>query len=73
MTPERKAESAPKAPSPSPPAASTRKAWKPKSPVEVVLDQIHKQEKRVAELQQDLDREKASLNKLLQAKKVLES
>ena len=37
------------------------------------LDQIRKQEKRVAEMQQVLDLEKTSLNKLLQAKKVLES
>ena len=75
MTPERKtADTGPKAPSqPSTAEVSTRKAWKPKSPVDVVLDQIHKQEKKVADLQQELDREKASLNKLLQAKKVLET
>jgi hypothetical protein len=49
-----------------------RKSWTPRSAVEVVLDQIRKQEKRVAELQQELDAEKAMLTKLLQAKKVLE-
>jgi hypothetical protein len=74
MTPAKKEESGPKAPSQtSSAAAGTRKAWKPKSPVDVVLDQIHKQEKKVAELQQELDHEKVSLNKLLQAKKILES
>lgn len=75
MTPEKKAESSPKTPSQPSPAATgtTRKAWKPRSPVDVVLDQIRKQEKKVADLQQDLDREKVALNKLLQAKKVLES
>jgi hypothetical protein len=73
MTPERKTEAPTKPPSQPAPATGTRKAWKPRSPVEVVLDQIHKQEKKVADLQQDLDREKSSLNKLLQAKKVLES
>jgi hypothetical protein len=51
----------------------SRKPWKKKSTVEVVLDQIGKQEKRVAELQKQLDAEKATLSKLLQAKKVLES
>lgn len=60
-------------PQPASTGGTTRKTWRPKTPVEVVLDQIHKQEKKVAELQQDLDREKTSLNKLLQAKKVLES
>jgi hypothetical protein len=74
MTAERKTEPTAKTPSqPTPATTGTRKAWKPRSPVEVVLEQTHKQEKRVSDLQQDLDREKASLNKLLQAKKVLES
>ncbi len=50
-----------------------RRAWTPKSPVEVVLEQIAKQEKKVAELQRDLEAEKVTLNKLLQAKKVLEA
>ncbi len=45
----------------------------PKSPVEVILDQIKKQEKKVAELQHVLDAEKVTLTKLLQAKKVLEA
>ena len=62
---------------PSPPAsgqdASTRKPWIPKSPVEVILDQIRKQEKRVAELEQQLSAEKILLNKLAQAKKILEA
>ena len=53
--------------------ATTRKAWKPKTPVEVVIEQINKQEKKVADLESELEREKSSLNKLLQAKKVLES
>lgn len=53
--------------------SSTRKAWIPKSPVEVILDQIRKQEKKVAELEQQLSAEKTTLNKLAQAKKVLEA
>ena len=75
MTAEKKSDPAPKSavqgttrvPS------TTRKTWTPKTPVDVVLDQIAKQEKRVAQLQQALDTEKASLAKLLQARKVLES
>lgn len=74
MTPEKKAEPGPKPPSQAAPATTgTRKSWTPKSPIDVVLDQIRKQEKKVGELQQELDTEKATLNKLLQAKKVLES
>ena len=55
------------------PTASGRKPWTPRSPVDVVLDQIDKQERKVVELQQDLDAEKSMLEKLLQAKKLLES
>jgi hypothetical protein len=70
MTPEKKTDQAAK------PAVamaeSTRKPWIPKTPVEVVLEQITKQEKRVGELQTELDAEKATLTKLLQAKKILE-
>ena len=74
MTPEKKAEPSAKPPSQASPASSgTRKPWTPRSPVDVVLDQIRKQEKKVAELQQEFEREKVNLNKLLQAKKVLES
>ena len=50
-----------------------RRSWTPKSTVEVVLEQIAKQERKVAELQRDLEAEKVTLNKLLQAKKVLEA
>ena len=53
--------------------SGTRKSWTPKSPVEVMLDQIGKQEKKVAELELVLATEKTTLTKLLQAKKVLEA
>lgn len=72
MTAEKKTESGAKAPASAAPS-SGRKPWVPKSPVEVILDQITKQEKKVAELQHELDTEKVTLNKLLQAKKVLEA
>jgi hypothetical protein len=53
--------------------AGTRRSWTPKSTVEVVLEQIAKQEKKVVELQRELEAEKITLTKLLQAKKVLEA
>jgi hypothetical protein len=71
MTPEKKTEQAPK-PSTTPNEGG-RKSWTPKSPVEVVLEQINKQEKKVGDLQAELDAEKSMLTKLLQAKKILES
>jgi len=70
------ATTAPKA-APEPAAASaqasTRKPWIKKTPVEVVLDQIRKQEDKVDELREDLNREERELTKLQQAKKILES
>ena len=52
---------------------SGRKAWTPKTPTEIVLEQIGKQEKRVSALQKDLDNEKVLLGKLQKAKAALEA
>jgi hypothetical protein len=71
VTSEKKTDQTSKSATPAPEDA--RRAWTPKSPVEIVLQQISKQEKKVAELQVELDAEKAMLTKLLQAKKVLET
>lgn len=76
MTPAKKTDAGPKAPSQtqaSTATTTTRKAWKPRSTVDVVIGQIEKQENKVRDLEEELGREKASLNKLLQAKKLLES
>ena len=54
-------------------ADAKRKAWTPKTPVEVVLEQITKQEKKVSELREELKQEESTLTKLNQAKKVLEA
>lgn len=64
----------PSAPANQQPAENTtRKAWTPKSPVDVVLEQITRQEKRVSALQKELDQEKALLGKLAKAKAALEA
>jgi len=56
------------------PAAQTgRKAWVKKTPVEVVLEQIDKQEEKVAGMRAELAKEERELAKLQQAKKVLEA
>ena len=52
---------------------SSRKPWIKKTPVEVVLEQIAKQEERVAGMREELKKEERELQKLQQAKKVLEA
>ena len=52
---------------------SKRKPWIRRTPTDVVLDQIKKQEQRVAALQEELAREKRGLEKLEAARKLLES
>jgi hypothetical protein len=53
--------------------ASTRKPWKKKTPVEVVLDQINKVREGVAEKEEELKQAKKQLQKLEEARKLLES
>jgi hypothetical protein len=50
-----------------------RRPWIKKTPVEVVLGEIGKQEKKVAEMREDLAHEERELAKLQQARKVLEA
>jgi hypothetical protein len=54
-------------------SATGRKAWIKKTPVEVVLEQIGKQEAKVAEMRKELAQEERELAKLQQARKVLEA
>ena len=50
-----------------------RKPWIKKTPVEVVLEQINKQEQKVQAMEAELTREKRELQKLSKAKEVLEA
>jgi hypothetical protein len=50
-----------------------RKPWVKKTPVDVVLEQIGKQEQKVADMREAITHEERELAKLQQAKKVLES
>ncbi len=52
---------------------STRKPWKKKTPVDVMLDQINKIRDGVAEKEEELKLAKRQLQKLEEARKVLES
>ena len=53
--------------------ATGRKAWVKKTPVEIVLEQIGKQEEKVAAMRKEFAREERELAKLTQARKVLEA
>jgi hypothetical protein len=50
-----------------------RKPWVKKTPVDVVLEQIAKQEAKVNDMREELKKEERELQKLQQAKKVLEA
>lgn len=50
-----------------------RKLWKKKTPVEVVLDQITKIREDVAKKEEDLKQARRQLQKLEEARKVLET
>jgi len=52
---------------------SGRKPWVKKTPVQIVLDQIAKQEEKVNDMREELKKEERELQKLQQAKKVLEA
>jgi len=60
-------------PKSAPAAQPARKSWVKKTPVEVVLEQIDKQEEKVAGLREELTHEERELTKLQQARKVLEA
>ena len=54
-------------------AAAARKPWRKKTPVEVVLDQITKLRNQVVEQEEELKQAKKQLQKLEEARKVLEA
>ncbi len=71
MTAQKQSEPA----QPRPPASvqAPRKPWKKKTPVEVVLDQINRLRDDVAQREEELKAAKRQLQKLDEARKVLES
>lgn len=71
MTPQKPAP-APHPPTADQSATGARKPWVKKTPVEVVLDQIGRQEHKVAQMRDELAREERELAKLHKAKTVLE-
>ena len=65
MTPQKQASTQPE--------ATGRKSWVKRTPVEIVLEQITKQEQAVGSLREELAHEERELSKLQQARKVLEA
>jgi hypothetical protein len=52
---------------------TVRKPWRKKTPVEIMLDQIEKIRESVTEKEEELKQAKRQLQKLEEARKVLES
>jgi hypothetical protein len=77
MTPQKKqmdqALSRSSTPTAAEPTTTTRKPWKKKTPVEVVLDQINRLRDDVLAKEEELKQAKRQLQKLEEAKKVLEA
>jgi hypothetical protein len=57
----------------SPATTGNRKPWIKKSPVDVVLEQITKQEEKVSEMRTELAREERLLTKMQKAKSAFEA
>ena len=77
MTAQKRADQAPARPSTATTAATTtqatRKPWKKKTPVEVVLDQINRLHDDVLAREEELKQAKRQLQKLEEVKKILEA
>jgi hypothetical protein len=77
MTAQKHADQASSRSTTATPAVTTtqagRKPWKKKTPVEIMLDQIEKIREGVAEKEEELKQAKRQLQKLEEARKILES
>lgn len=54
-------------------SGAKRKAWIKKSPVEIILEQVHKQEEKVAALRKELAKEEGELKKMQDATRLLQT
>jgi hypothetical protein len=54
-------------------SGTKRKAWIKKSPVEIILEQVAKQEAKVLELRKELAKEEGELKKMQDATKLLQA
>jgi hypothetical protein len=51
--------------------ASKRKPWIKKTPVEIILEQVQKQQEKVTEMKKELAKEEAELQKMRKATELL--
>ena len=63
----------PNDPKANPAAKPERKAWKKKTPVEVVLEQADKLKSEIAEIEEELKAKRRQLQKFEEARKLFES
>jgi hypothetical protein len=54
-------------------SGTKRKPWVKKSPVEIILEQVAKQEEKVAALRKELAKEEGELKKMQDATKLLQA
>lgn len=73
MTPQKTTDGSPTRPSTAAAPQRERKPWKKKTPVEIVLDQINRLRDDVAKKEDELKQAKRQLQKLEEARKVLEA
>jgi hypothetical protein len=52
-------------------SATKRKPWVKKTPVEIILEQVTRQDKKVAELKKELAKEEGELQKMRKATELL--
>ena len=60
-------------PKPAPAKAESRKPWKKKSPVEVVLEQANKLKSEIAEMEEEIKAKRRQLQKFEEARKIFET
>jgi hypothetical protein len=54
-------------------SGTKRKTWVKKTPVEIILEQVAKQEEKVVELRKELAKEEGELKKMQDATKLLQA
>lgn len=73
MTAQKQGQSAPATSAGSESEGAKRKPWIKKTPVEIILEQVAKQEEKVAALRKELTKEEGELKKMQDATKLLQA
>ncbi|HZU31286.1 MAG TPA: hypothetical protein VFB79_09235 [Candidatus Angelobacter sp.] len=73
MTAQKKSDAAGSQGAPAGDSGGKRKPWIKKTPVEIILEQVAKQEEKVAELRKELTKEEGELKKMQDATRLLQA